>query len=309
MSKKQLVLLPTDNLYGGTPKKWQLRVNKCPHKYIVFVKRVEYDNFSKYKCEIYEGFTLKNFLSVRGRIEKVHAHFDSSLLLALLFRIFASVKVDFYIVGVLEGSKYRKIFRLLILKFFNVKSVSHRAAQLNKIRYYELQPNMVRAFGDNALSFDTKRILMIGGNGKHKGFSSWYQMFQLSNIQLPIRDIEIYGQGYEAFQSNDLFHFKGPRSTELIAREVNPCFFLSVSSTEGFGIAIFEAISWGCIPLVPNNSAAAEYIADEKYFYDLDDVNSLLSRILFWQGRDSIKVKNDLSELRNKISYLYYGES
>lgn len=51
-------------------------------------------------------------------------------------------------------------------------------------------------------------------------------------------------------------------------------YFISACDKEGFGLAALEAISCGCIPILPKSGAFRE-LYNEKFLYDIDKINNI----------------------------------
>lgn len=76
----------------------------------------------------------------------------------------------------------------------------------------------------------------------------------------------------------------------------NSKYFISGADLEGFGLAALEAVSCGCIPILPNKGAFPELFIDKKYLYDIDKINNI--RPIELTETDKIylnKVLNDLT--------------
>ncbi len=160
----------------------------------------------------------------------------------------------------------------------------------------------------------TLRLVAIGNLRRPKNYSyliEAFKIFRYSDVQL-----DIYGDGplleqiREQIKSADVnIHLKGSTSRSFDVLK-NYHAFVMVSSYEGFGIAVAEAMASGLPVILSDIAVFREITGDNAFFVDISSIDSFVTLInMVLKGNKSLDIhtainKKFASEMYSKNVYI-----
>lgn len=131
------------------------------------------------------------------------------------------------------------------------------------------------------------RILSVVNMGKHKRFSGLVESYEAYRNSSPtIRSITITGvpftKRFRERRSKVLqnIKFHGKVSIKKLDRLYSDSLFVVIPSIkEGLGLPVIEAIERGCIPIYSSSIPAAEFLENDLFEFDPNDVSNLANTL------------------------------
>ena len=150
-------------------------------------------------------------------------------------------------------------------------------------------------------------ILSIVNMGRHKKLSDLVESYEVYRISSPInRSITITGvpfkKRFRKIESHVLrnIKFHGKVSIKKLDKLYSESLFVVIPSIkEGLGLPVIEAIERGCIPIYSSSIPAAEFLENNLFEFNPNDVGSLantLNKIEVMISVNPLKVSNILQE-------------
>lgn len=294
-----LYILSDNNLYGGTPKKTLDLVKRSKNNSLIYF----YDNRSKFlnksfidaSAKIYDIYTNRNIIKQikfiiqiidSNKVDIIQTQFSRGEVLGFFAKLFRpKVKLIFTFVGTLKIG----IFKSLILRFSysEVDAVVYvskfvKKFKVNQFPSLQKRKNYIIYNGTNERLDDGSKvpilksnaILTVAGLIENKNIQILIQALSILIFEHSNDNINLYIAGDGPFKKElekivnekkigNYVHFLGYQSN--IGNLLKHCdIFVHPCNTEGFGIAVAEAMMAEKPIIVSNAGALPELIEHNK---------------------------------------------
>jgi len=161
---------------------------------------------------------------------------------------------------------------------------------------------------------ELNRVLFIGRMTSAKGFPIYFELFKTLHHRLEFSACtQVVDSAYKKIiefpDYKKMKIFSNISNDELRKLYQESEIYISPSYYEGFGIALLEAMSYGCIPIASKNSAAPELLKGtifEQNIVDLSDTSGFESKILRLLELDSSTInymRNEAIAISRRFSF------
>jgi L-malate glycosyltransferase len=295
---KVLYILPSYNLFGGTPKKTLDLMNYFGSESILYVYENNFcefkDDFIKTGGMLFEGYHGRNiFMHIRNLLEIIDAEgvniiqtqFSMGEFLAYLIKKFRpNIKVIIAFVSAIKPSLIKSFFLQHI--YINIDSFVFISEYVKKEKLHQfpklLKKNCNVIYNGSKIRIDTgletrdmskKSILAISGLIELKNISVLIEAFNIIVNKFNRRDIKLFVAG-DGPKKDDLMQliskYKLGEFICLLGYQKNvgrllknSTVFVHPSTNEGFGIVVVEAMLCEK-PIIVSNAGALPEIIDNE---------------------------------------------